>query len=366
MSIKYFTTFERRSEGMLSRRINKVVPLVVPGLLCAFAGFAQIPEKATIDDDSRAALIAAAAHNNLERDGASPWHIRAKYELFDAKGNPQTSGVYEEWWVNSTKNKRSLSANSYSTTDYTTNEGVFRIESGKPSTVIGPQTIKALVRPLSEEKLEEFATEMREQAVSNSPVKCITLTWRNGAPVVPITHMYCFDPKSLALQAAVSEYGLTETLYDNGSAMGDQYFAKEIRILHNQLPLANIHVEKIEALSAAADAEFVPPVDAKKLPPTLTGFGVPFGSPQEHLIRRVSPECPQGATVMRAQGPVAVKFVVNKDGRVTGAEATSGPTLLRQAAVNAVARWEYRPYVSNHEPIEMHSNVVIFFGPCGP
>ncbi len=240
-----------------------------------------------------------------------------------------------------------LTASGFSRTDYFTDKGVFRIDSGKMTRVIGPQQIKALVRPLSEESLDDFTAEIREEQLSNLRLKCIMLTWRKGAPVVPITHMHCYDPTSMALRMAIAEHGYQQTFYNDVIRFGDQYVAKEIQTLHNQTPVAAIHVEQIEHLSDISDTAFAPPTEAEKLPPAATGFAVPLGTTEEHLFRRVPPQLPETAKKMHASGDVAIKFTVNKDGRVTNEEVVSGPSIFRQAALDAVKQWEYRPIVAS-------------------
>ena len=340
----WFAAVALRYRVVSRHGFRSVAALILTGVLCTSAGLAQpSPESTTATlsgEDSATALAVAVTHNNLERDGVTPWHIRAKYELSDLKGNSVGAGTYEEWWVSQGKNKHTFTTTGFSRTDYFTDKGVFRIDSGKFTRMIGPQQNKTLVRPLSEETLDDFTAETREEQPSNLRLKCITLTLRKGAPVVPITHMYCFDPSSLILRTAISEYGLYQTLYNDVIRFGDQYVAKDVQTLHNRTPAVAIHVEQIEALGDISDAVFSPPPDAEKLPPTLTAFAGPTGLPEEHLIRRVQPQLPETAKATHTSGEVAIKFTVDKDGHVTNEEVVSGPSIFRQAALNAIKLWE--------------------------
>jgi TonB family protein len=346
---------------MFRAGVNTLGALILMSLLWVPAVLAQSPTAPTAQIDPTGTLTLAQKRNNLEQDGVQPWHIKATYEIFDVHGISESTGTYEEWWVSTKQNKHAFATSGFSRTDYFTNEGVFRIETGKMSVLIGPERIKALVRPLSEEKVDDFTSEEREQELGNLPLKCITLTWRKGAPVVPIAHAYCFEPDRLTLRAAVSEYGFFQTLYDGHVRLGDLYLAKQIRVLANQRPVVNIQVEQSETLNDINDADFSPPVDAKKLPPGLTGFGVVTGSTEEHLVRRVPPQYPEIANKENIHGEVAIKFTINKDGHVTNPQVISGPPLLRQAALDAVTQWQYKPFVSNHEPIEVESTATCQF-----
>jgi protein TonB len=39
----------------------------------------------------------------------------------------------------------------------------------------------------------------------------------------------------------------------------------------------------------------------------------------------------------------------------------SGPTMLRNAAVDAVKTWHYRPYLLNNQPVEVETTIHVVF-----
>ena len=57
------------------------------------------------------------------------------------------------------------------------------------------------------------------------------------------------------------------------------------------------------------------------------------------------PEYPSMAKRARVSGTVNVQILVNEDGRVSAASATSGPRLLRDAAKQAALQAEFEPIV---------------------
>jgi periplasmic protein TonB len=73
-----------------------------------------------------------------------------------------------------------------------------------------------------------------------------------------------------------------------------------------------------------------------------------------HYVKPVSPEM--------QQGDVTVEFVVDTDGRVRKASAIEGDPMLAEAAIEAVKRWIYTPYILNGEPVEVQSRTVVSFG----
>ena len=73
------------------------------------------------------------------------------------------------------------------------------------------------------------------------------------------------------------------------------------------------------------------------------------------LFDRVEPVYP--AETENAKERLTLEVVVGKDGKVLNARKISGPEDLVPAAVEAVKKWKYRPYLINGEPIEVDTTV---------
>ena len=73
------------------------------------------------------------------------------------------------------------------------------------------------------------------------------------------------------------------------------------------------------------------------------------------------PPYPAAASAAHVQGEVRVQAQVDVDGSVASARIVSGPPLLRDAALNAVQQWRYRPYVSGGKPMRMTATAVVAF-----
>ena len=85
---------------------------------------------------------------------------------------------------------------------------------------------------------------------------------------------------------------------------------------------------------------FAPPLLAL----LLTGAPVRSQDAAElKVLASSAPAYPRIAEVIRASGKIVVLLVVNADGRVTNAEAVSGHPVLRRAAEEAAARWNFEP-----------------------
>jgi Gram-negative bacterial TonB protein C-terminal len=76
------------------------------------------------------------------------------------------------------------------------------------------------------------------------------------------------------------------------------------------------------------------------------------------LVYRVVPEIPHEAQVADVSGTVILHAVVGRDGRVREVQYLSGPPLLAQAAIDAVAWWQY---MVNEENVEVDTTIQVAF-----
>jgi protein TonB len=79
------------------------------------------------------------------------------------------------------------------------------------------------------------------------------------------------------------------------------------------------------------------------------------------LIDRVLPAYPPIAREAGIQGTVVLEATITTAGTIRELRVVSGPQMLRQAAVDAVSRWRYRPYLLNGQPIEVETTISVVF-----
>jgi protein TonB len=79
------------------------------------------------------------------------------------------------------------------------------------------------------------------------------------------------------------------------------------------------------------------------------------------LIQKITPVYPKLAIVARQQGTVLLHAVIGRDGTIKNLQVISGPPMLVQAALDAVERWRYRPYLLNNEPVEVETQITVNF-----
>jgi TonB family protein len=86
-----------------------------------------------------------------------------------------------------------------------------------------------------------------------------------------------------------------------------------------------------------------------------------MGSMVANLMYSPDPEYPAEAIAAGVEGEVTVRAVVGPHGNVVDASVVSGPPLLREAALDAVGRWRYRPYEQDGKPVTMATTAIFDF-----
>jgi protein TonB len=79
------------------------------------------------------------------------------------------------------------------------------------------------------------------------------------------------------------------------------------------------------------------------------------------LIGKVVPTYPAIACEIRLAGTVVLQATIARSGTIENLRVVSGPSMLQQAALNAVAQWRYRPYLLNGQPVEVETTINVQF-----
>jgi len=83
------------------------------------------------------------------------------------------------------------------------------------------------------------------------------------------------------------------------------------------------------------------------------------------LLAQILPVYPPIAITTRTEGTVVVEAIISKAGRIESAHVTAGPALLRQAALDAIRKARYSPYLLNGAPTEVATTITVNFRLAG-
>jgi protein TonB len=80
------------------------------------------------------------------------------------------------------------------------------------------------------------------------------------------------------------------------------------------------------------------------------------------LVKKTQPGYPSISKNARDQGAVTLAALIGKDGRVHDLEVLASPSPeLAASAMDAVKKWEYKPYLLNGEAVEADTIVTVIF-----
>jgi TonB family protein len=100
---------------------------------------------------------------------------------------------------------------------------------------------------------------------------------------------------------------------------------------------------------------------ARPVPDSAKIGYVPANLMEGYLLSAPRPEYPQLARINHIEGSVALQATISKNGLVETLHVTNGPASLRNAAVDAVRHWQYKPYSVGGRPVEVVTTVYVHF-----
>lgn len=82
----------------------------------------------------------------------------------------------------------------------------------------------------------------------------------------------------------------------------------------------------------------------------------------ETLIKhKVTPKYPREAREQGIQGDVLLQGTIDTNGNLVDLKVLQGDPILVKAAVDAVKKWKYRPFILKGEPVDVDTTIKIQF-----
>jgi protein TonB len=106
-----------------------------------------------------------------------------------------------------------------------------------------------------------------------------------------------------------------------------------------------------------------PPPKKKEPPPPPRPSIIPVGGRVQNALVKVHPDpiYPQIAKSARIAGTVELSAIIGEDGKIQQLTVVSGHPLLRQAALDAVKQWVYKPTLLNEQPVKVSTTIDVIF-----
>jgi len=104
-----------------------------------------------------------------------------------------------------------------------------------------------------------------------------------------------------------------------------------------------------------------PPVLVVTKPKPPGPLHISSGVEAGNLLVKTVPVYPAIAQAAHITGTVVLRAIISKTGSIEDLTVESGPVLLRQAALDGVKRWRYKPFLLNGEPTDVDTTITVNF-----
>jgi TonB family protein len=81
----------------------------------------------------------------------------------------------------------------------------------------------------------------------------------------------------------------------------------------------------------------------------------------QSVSKSVAPDYPLLARQMKVQGAVVLQALISREGAIQELQVLSGPSILADAAREAVRQWRFRPYYQNGDAVETQAKITVNF-----
>jgi TonB family protein len=311
------------------------------------------------DADPAARLASAASLTSLNQVDQRPWHLKLDITIFDDKGENPSQGTIEVWHAGT--DERTVYTFGDATSTRIKHDGKsYGMSSGPSLPFEADEVLQQVLHPGPEpDELNDSKPELRKQKFGKVSLNCIMLTQPiKGADTVPLGLFptYCLDANDL-IRSTYNFGGETVVLNGIGKFL-DHDVPTQLDIVNGQIKIASSKIITLATYIPQPD-EFVPAADMKAIGgEARVAGGVIAGS----RISFTQPVYPEGAKERHESGTVTLRAIIGRDGHIRLLRPTSAtdPDFVI-AAIAAVRRWTYKPYLLNGEPTEVDTTITVNF-----
>ena len=318
--------------------------LLLVAALCPF-GSLQAQDQST---DVVARYAALVNSTTMTLEGKSPFHIKLDVQLADLRGVPSTSGTVEEWWISPRQYRIEYIAGNLHKTSAS------GVQDNTPTELHRELYLLSKALSLWTQPLHT----LREKEVVKSEVRkmgkysfdCLLVA---TAPVTADSPFVCADKGQLDLRVSSQspEFIVRESV---GVFQGTQV-PRSTTLRYDSRLAFTAKLTALQRLETSA-AESLKLV----LAPTASSESSHVGAGT--LVSKVQPDYPTMARQQHLSGTVVLEALISKQGTVAQLIPIASPdVLLTDAALNAVRKWTYTPYVLEGIPTEVDTTITVNF-----
>jgi hypothetical protein len=316
------------------------------------------PVTAKINALAHRVLAAGVKLNSLDSDGLQPWHLKVDFQLVEQGIKKPPAGTLEEWSTGRDRWRRIYTSarpewdgSEWSLSDterYRTKSptGYFA------STALNTRVSRPVVDPLYQAAniKPDYEMDIRRATTGGVTLNCVSVV--DPSRYVDDTNpdflfpTMCFD-SDMHLRLTVA--GKTSVQFDDIQPFQGRFVSHDVKVIQEGNLIAEMKVSLLESTTADA-AEVKPPDNALREP-----YIIEPGQPRPESVYEVAAALPIQPTGFPYRGTFPLPILIRKDGTVkTNPEQYNlGPQQLADAIELAVAKWKYKPYLVDGQPVEV-------------
>jgi TonB family protein len=305
---------------------------------------------------------------DLPKDPHQILSMAATYQLYDPSGNPTEQGTFEYWWASPKVYRSTWTRPSATYSDWHTADGNHSIlATGESLKYFEKHMSHSMFTPIPYPFLKDSASmqlDYRERSSNGTKFRCVSMTRVNqgeaSVTLPSLAPLYCFDPRLPVLRATIDD-SVILTQFNNIAKTQGKFLAREILAFVEQHKMFTTQVEMVGSMDASDSALIPDPratlVRTEEADQTTLG-SVAAGPP----VRTQQPAYPVLAKRTLQDGKVILGGTIGVDGKIRDLIIIYGSSKsFADAALEAVAHWEYKPYLVNGEAIEVETTINVLF-----
>lgn len=330
---------ERAAYTMLSMRIATAILSL--SLCCSATAKAA--------DDGRMLLMQAADAVAFANSSDKPIEIDGSVQIFGLT----TGTASGSWRLAMARDDRTLISvhfPNYSGDFWT--RGALKFS--KQSSQFTPLPVDHLSQVLNLEALLESALQgkdfkVQSKKIHDVKIQCVTAYAKGDDQILEACLDSAFHPVTIRIMN-------TEWSFSDYQAVGSRKFPRELVATEKGVQRIKAKITEVKNVTDSTEIDPPPTVQAEA--------GLRCSSPvlEGHLKTRVQPEYPYAARVQREQGTVILGAIISKAGTISKLTVLqSAGKMLDDAAMEAVRKWEYVPYVCDGQAVEVRTAITVNF-----
>lgn len=333
--------------------------------LFAFASAGAFAQ-GSIDVDSNgadAAFLAVAKANAITGEGKPPFYLKLSFQIFKMYGSRGEAGTVEEWWAGPGRYRVEVTSPSLGTL-VDPELGAVPDETGRRTLFLIRRLVNAVTDPAAyvstDPRYVKLLDESRDvHGVKLDCVDSLRLKQKEPSPMDPIV---CWQKDAGAIRLMGEQ---NETVVRNklGRFAGTTV-SIDTQVAYGSEEAISGHIEALNGINPSSA-----PLGLKKTGGTADPGGgsaestiVPSLVLDGHLVNRVQPEYPMMARENQIQGTVVLAARITERGTISLLTPIASPDdILTNAAIAAVRRWTYTPYLLNGTPTAVDTTITVNF-----